>query len=255
MLRPRLIPALLIERNRLVKTINFKNPRYIGDPINAIRLFNEKLVDEIAVLDISNDINQSSPNYDLIRKMANEAQMPFSYGGGIDTIEKAEKIISFGVEKIIIGTELIKSTNLVKEISNSIGSQSCVAMINIKKFGKFRKKYSVVAPKTLNDTGLAPLSLAKLAEEAGAGEIIFNNVDLDGKMEGYDLDFATAAKLNSQVPVTILGGAGSLNDIKEAVSKLGIIGCAAGSVFVYKGKLNAVLINYPSALKKAEIFS
>lgn len=245
-----MIPVLLIQNGRLVKTVGFDDHRYIGDPINALRIFNEKKVDEVAVLDISTQRGHQVPDYDLIYRMAREAEMPFAFGGGINSLEKAQKIVSLGVEKVIVGTAILKDWNIIKEISKNLGSQSCVAMVNFKLRDSSDDKYVVVDPNPNQALDYCPLEFSQNAENAGAGEIIFNNVGEDGKMGGYNINFALSARSKLRVPITMLGGAGTLADIETLVSKVGLIGCAAGSLFIYKGKFKAVLINYPQPEQK-----
>lgn len=256
MLRPRIIPCLLIHKNGLVKSVGFKSYKYIGDPINAVRIFNEKEADELMIIDIDATVNNCEPNYDLIRKVAVECRMPLCYGGGVTTIEQASKIISLGVEKISISSAAVENPSLVSELAASIGCQSVVVVLDIrKKKGLLSKGYEVT---TYNNTKLSkndPFKLAKLFADSGAGEIVINSIDNDGEMKGYDLDLAKKMKSILNIPTTFLGGAGDHKHLSELINQCGIVGAAAGSLFVFKGKYRAVLINYPSAEQKEEIYS
>ena len=255
MLRPRIIPCLLIHKGGLVKTQAFKAPKYVGDPINAVKIFNEKEADELIVLDIDATANGVTPNYALIAKLAAECRMPLCYGGGITTAEHASRIIGLGVEKVSISAAAIQTPGLLTEISEAIGRQSVVAVLDVrKKGGLFAKGYEVCTHngKTLHKH--EPVALAKALQDAGAGEIVINSVDRDGEMKGYDLELAQQIRGALHVPMTILGGAGSLDDIGALIRSCGVVGAAAGSLFVFKGKYRAVLINYPLAEQKDEIF-
>ena len=252
MLNPRIIPCLLIHKNGLVKTKNFKNPKYVGDPINAVRIFNEKQVDELIVIDIDATVNNQEPNYNLIEKLAYECRMPLCYGGGIKNAKQALQILSLGVEKISLSSAALDSPQLVKEISNQVGSQSVVVVLDIKK--KFLGGYDIYTKNASNKIKTDLSFVLKKFQELGAGEFVLNSIDNDGMKNGYDVDLISKVKKHIRIPLTVLGGAGSMDDIGEMIRKFGIIGCAAGSLFVFKGKYNAVLINYPNTLVKKEIF-
>ena len=243
MLLPRIIPCLLLKDKFLVKTIQFSNPKYIGDPLNAVKIFNEKQVDELIILDIEASKNNIDPNYSLIEKLANESRMPLCYGGGIKTSAQADKIFNLGVEKIALSSAAVNNLELISEISNMVGSQSVVAVLDIKKsiFGK----YEIVTHNSKNKFGGNIESTINQLIECGVGELVINSVDHDGVMKGYDFVLLDRVYALTSVPLTILGGAGSLSDITEAVERYKIIGVAAGSLFVFKGKYKAVLINYP----------
>lgn len=255
MLRPRIIPCLLIHQSGLVKTQNFGAPKYVGDPINAVKIFNEKEADELMVLDIDASCNGTEPNYALIAKLAAECRMPLCYGGGITRAEQASRIIDLGVEKVSISAAAIASPALLTQIANAIGRQSVVGVIDVrKKKGLFSKGYELCTHNATVAHKLDPLVLAKQLEVAGAGEIVVNSIDRDGMMEGYDLPLAIALREALHVPLTVLGGAGSLDHIAALVKRCGIVGAAAGSLFVFKGKYRAVLINYPTPEQKEELF-
>ena len=255
MLRPRIIPCLLIHKGGLVKTQGFKSPKYVGDPINAVKIFNEKEADELVVLDIDATVNGVEPNYALIAKLAAECRMPLCYGGGITTAAQAARIIDLGVEKIAVSAAAVASPALLTEISNAIGRQSVVAVIDVrKKSGLFAKGYDVCTHNAKTIHKQDPVALAMLLQGAGAGEIVLNSVDLDGEMTGYDLALAKQMRMALKVPLTVLGGAGSLDDIGSLVRACGVVGAAAGSLFVFKGRYRAVLINYPNAQQKNALF-
>ena len=251
MLRPRIIPCLLIHKGGLVKTQGFKSPKYVGDPINAVKIFNEKEADELLVLDIDASVNKAEPDYALIAKLAAECRMPLCYGGGITTAEQASRIVDLGVEKISLSAAAVSNPGLLNTIANAIGRQSVVAALDVrKKTGLFAKGYEVCTHNAKVVHKQDPLSLAKSLEEAGAGEIVLNSIDRDGEMKGYDLDLALQVRNILRVPLTVLGGAGSLDDIGGLIQQCGIVGAAAGSLFVFKGPYRAVLINYPTAQQK-----
>jgi cyclase len=252
MLRPRIIPCLLVQNGGLVKTKGFKNPKYVGDPINAVKIFNEKEVDELIVLDIDASVNNIEPNYRLISNLANECRMPFCYGGGIKTAAQASKIISLGVEKIAVSSSAIENPNLITQISKEIGKQSVVVVLDVKK-RMFNRGYDVYTHNGKNNTKISVEDAFQKFEELGTGEIVINSIDNDGKMSGYDLSLASKIKEFSKVPLTILGGAGSLKDIEDLLNCCGLIGSAAGSLFVFKGVYRAVLINYPSIKSRDEL--
>lgn len=254
MLQPRLIPCLLIHKNGLVKTRNFENPKYVGDPINAVRIFNEKSVDELIVLDIDATVQNRPPNYNLIATLANECRMPLAYGGGVKTTEQIKNIIGLGVEKVTISAEAICNPDLIANAATHVGSQSIVAVIDIKKTGLLRR-YEVVTHNGRKRTGLDPVELGVKLQDMGVGEVLINSVDLDGTMQGYDMDLISKFREKIQVPLTVLGGAGSFEDISSLWKTNGLVGAAAGSLFVFKGKYRAVLINYPNVSEKADILS
>jgi imidazole glycerol-phosphate synthase subunit HisF len=254
MLRPRIIPCLLVHNGGLVKTTSFTEPKYIGDPLNAVRIFNEMAVDELMVIDIDATLNSKPPNEKLIAELAAECRMPFCYGGGVKNVEQVERLISIGVEKVAISSALIDNPELLPRAAERVGSQSIVGVIDVKKNGMARKN-TVVTHRGTKNTGLDPLTHAMMLEKMGVGEIVINSVDHDGLMKGYDIDLAESVRKVTNVPLTILGGAGSILDIKALVSRHPIIGAAAGSLFVFKGKFRAVMINYPSLSERDELAS
>ena len=249
MLHPRLIPCLLVHNGGLVKTVNFGNPKYVGDPINAVRIYNEKEVDELVVLDIDATAKGAEPDYQLISHLASECRMPLCYGGGVRTVAQIEKIISLGVEKVAVSSAVVENPKLISDAATRVGSQSVVVVIDVKKSGLLRRQ-EVVTHNGSRRTGLNPVEFARQMAELGAGEIVINSVDRDGEMKGYDLDLIEQVRQTVHLPLTVLGGAGSLDDLKELIRRYGIIGAAAGSLFVFKGRYRAVLINYPNRAEK-----
>jgi imidazole glycerol-phosphate synthase subunit HisF len=251
MLRPRIIPCLLIHEKGLVKTVNFKNPKYVGDPINAVRIFNEKQSDELMVLDIDATAHNQEPDYQLIEKLASECRMPLCYGGGIKTPEQAQRIFSLGVEKVALSSAAVDNPELVSKIAERVGTQSAVVVLDVKK--KLLGGFEVYINNGKKATGKNPFELAHLFEKMGAGEIVINYIDNDGVMKGYDMGLVEKVRKEITLPLTVLGGAGTLDDIGKLISKFGIIGASAGSLFVFKGVYKAVLINYPSPEIKDEL--
>lgn len=252
MLRPRIIPSLLIQDNGLVKTINFKNPKYVGDPINAVKIFNEKEVDELAIFDIDATVKGLEPNYSLIERIANQSRMPLCYGGGVKTVEQAQKIFGLGIEKIALSSSVLHTPKLITQIADRVGAQSVIVVLDVKK--KLLGGYEVYTHNGKKATGINPFKFIEDAQSLGAGEIIINSIDQDGIMKGFDMSLIDKARERSSLPMTVLGGAGNLDDIKKVIDKHKIIGVAAGSLFVFKGKYKAVLINYPNKSEKDLLF-
>jgi len=252
MLRPRIIPSLLLHDKGLVKTMNFKSPKYVGDPINAVRIFNEKEVDELVFFDIDATVFNKEPDYVLIEKLANQSRMPLCYGGGVKTVQQAQKIFSLGIEKIALSSAVIRNPQLVTQLADRVGSQSVIIVLDIKK--KLMGGYEIYTHNGNKSTGINPIKFAKELESFGAGEIIINSIDQDGKMNGYDLNLIGKIAETISIPLTVLGGAGSLADIEKVIEKHGVIGVASGSLFVFKGPYKAVLINYPTQIEKNKIF-
>ena len=253
MLRPRIIPCLLVKNRGLVKTVNFDNPKYVGDPINAVKIFNEKEVDELIVVDIDASVQDREPDYSMIKNLAAECRMPLCYGGGVKTVAQVEKIISLGVEKVAISSAAISNPELMSQASEVVGNQSIVVVMDVKK-AKLSRKYEVRIHNGKSKTGVHPVDLAKKAEHLGAGEVVINSIDCDGVMKGYDVGLVKTIREAINLPITVLGGAGSLKDIATLVKAFGIIGAAAGSLFVFKGIYRAVLINYPSRAEKDALY-
>jgi cyclase len=253
MLRPRIIPCLLIQDSGLVKTTNFKDPKYVGDPINAVKIFNEKEADELMVIDIDATAKKKEPNYKQIKLLAAECRMPLCYGGGIKTVEQAKRIISLGVEKVALSSAAIDNPVLIADIAKAIGVQSVAVVFDVKR--RFMSKnYDVWTHNGTINTKLNFLEQAKIAQDNGAGEIVVNSIDNDGLMKGYDMPLIKSLRDTVHTPMTVLGGAGSLSDFKNVISECGIVGVAAGSFFVFKGAYRAVLISYPTPAQKQELF-
>lgn len=253
MLRPRVIPCLLVHDKGLVKTVQFKDPKYVGDPINAVRIFNEKESDELMVFDIDATGENREPDFKMIEHLAAECRMPLCYGGGVKTAEQAQRIFSLGVEKIAISSAAIHTPELVSEMADRVGSQSVVVVVDVKK--KLLGGYEIYTHNGQKSTGKNPFEFVAKMEALGAGEIVVNSVDQDGVMRGYDLALIEKIRQSISLPLTVLGGAGSLHDIGNLINKYGIIGAAAGSLFVFKGVYKAVLINYPNWNEKDKLIN
>jgi cyclase len=244
MLLPRIIPVLLLQGKGLVKGINFKDHRYVGDPINAVQIFNTKQVDELIFLDISATKENRLPDLDLVQSISDQCLMPFSLGGGIKSLEDSKRILNAGAEKVCLNTYALENPNLISDISRVFGNQSVVVSIDVKKslFGKYQV-FSRCGTKLVSKDIIATL---KQVQESGAGEIMINNIDKDGICEGYDLDLLSEVTANSKVPVIACGGAWENQHLKDAIEKANVSAVAAGSKFVFHGRRKAVLISYPS---------
>lgn len=252
--RPRIIPVLLIDDRDLIKTVKFGSPTYLGDPVNAVRIFNRKGIDELSVLDISASRRGSEPDFELLEDIASQAFMPLSYGGGIKTLEHVKRLLFIGYEKVVINTELVKNPNLIEKAVKLAGSQSVVASIDAK---KTESGYCCVIEDGRTIVESSPAELAKRAESLGAGEILLNSVDRDGTMKGYDIKLVRTVTDAVSIPVTACGGAGNIGDLKKVIHEGQAHAAAGGSMFVYYGRLKAVLITAPSEeeLVKAGIYS
>ena len=245
MRRVRVIPVLTLDGTKLVKTVKFKKPNYIGDPVNAIKIFNDKEVDEIVVLDITASKQGKAPNFRLIEEMAGECFMPLAYGGGIRSLDDASRLFSLGVEKIIVNTAMNAAPKVISQISEGYGAQAMVVSIDVRKkmFGG-NKVHFVSGQKAGNDD---PVTAAIKAEALGAGELFLNHIDRDGTFQGYDLDLLKTITQAVNVPVVACGGARSIEDFHAAIGKSGASAVAAGSMFVYRGNdTRSILINYPA---------
>lgn len=251
--RPRIIPTLLIDDRDLIKTIQFGERTYLGDPVNAVKIFNRKRIDELSILDIGATKKNREPDYDLLKDIASEAFMPLSYGGGITTLEQIHQLLTIGYEKVVINTGLVRNPELVRQAAEKFGSQSIVASIDVK---KEQLGYRCFVSDGQEKTGFTPVELAKMAEKAGAGEIIINSIDRDGMMQGYDVELVKSVVNAVNVPVTAIGGAGGIKDLKEVLDIGKAHAAAGGSMFVYYGKLKAILITVPTEneLKLAGIY-
>ena len=241
MLRPRIIPCLLIDGEDVIKTVNFKDRTYIGDPLNIVRLFNEKKSDEIIIIDISASRLKKNPNYVLIENIAEESRMPVAYGGGIKTAEQALRIFNSGIEKISVSSLFFENKLEINKIVKSVGSQSLVITLDIK---RFKNKYSIFTNNGDKFVTNNIVDVIKEVQDLNFGEIILNNIDKDGTMSGYDNDLIKLIYENSLIPLTVLGGVGKREHLVESINKFGSIGYACGSYFIFKGPRKAVLISY-----------
>lgn len=240
----RIIPCLQVDRGRLVKTINYRNPSYVGDLINSLRIFNEKEVDEISVVDISATRERRGPDFELIEEMASECFMPLAYGGGISSASEIERIIQLGVEKVILNTAALENLDLVRSAAALVGSQSVVVSIDVKKqwlggYGVFTRSGTKRISRDLQST-------VDAITKAGAGELLLNAIDRDGTMKGYDHTLIRTVAERTTLPVIAAGGADGPADLVHAVQQSGATAVAAGALFIYKGPHRAVLLNYPS---------
>ena len=251
MLHVRAIPILLLRNRGLVKTVQFGKSKYIGDPINAVKLFNDKEVDELVFLDIDASKEGRKPDFEFIQAIASECFMPLGYGGGITTMNDISTLFSLGVEKVIINSNVLTNLNLIKEASSIYGNQSIVVSVDVQKnlFGK----YQMFSHAKIKHRHIDLFQFVKDAQDAGAGEIIVNSVDKDGMMSGYDLKLIQRLSSSLSVPLVAAGGAGNLNHFREAVDA-GASAVAAGSLFIYHGPHRAVLINYPGYKELKNIF-
>ncbi len=251
MLRTRVIPVLLIRNKGLVKTVKFDKGKYIGDPINAVKIFNDKEVDELVLLDIDASKENRKPDFEAIKNIASECFMPLAYGGGISHLEDIKKLFSIGIEKVIINSTALTNLNLITQASEIFGDQSIVVCIDVSKnfWGKYHVHAHTGKKHHLSDV----VEYAQAAEKAGAGEIIINSVDLDGMMTGYDLKLIEKIAHSIKVPLVACGGAGNIEDLKKGFES-GASALAAGSMFVYHGPHKAVLINFPTQKQLKELF-
>jgi cyclase len=248
----RVIPVLLLKNDILYKGVNFKGHKYIGDPINAVKIFNEKEVDELVFLDIGATLSGAQPNYEFLNHVASECFMPLCYGGGVNKLEQIEKLLYAGVEKICINTAAVENEAFIKEATEEYGSSTIMVSIDVKKqlFGG-QKVYTHSGSKK---TKLDPLTFAKRMEDLGIGEILINSIDKDGTMKGFDVDLVQTIASQVGVPVVAAGGAGSLKDFQDVVHNGKASAVAAGSYFVFQGKHKAVLITYPDRKELEKLF-
>ena len=253
MLKKRVIPVLLMQDGGLVKGEKFKKHKYVGDPINAVRIFNEKEVDELAFVDISSTVNSAEPDYALIEDMASEAFMPIAYGGGIQRIEQVERLFRLGVEKVIINTAFFSDPELIKACSEIAGAQSIVVAVDVKK-GAFGR-YEVYVRSSSQKTGMNPVDYARRAQAYGAGEILLTSIDREGVGQGLDYELIKQVAAAVDIPVVAHGGVGNFEHIKQAVEVAGASAVAAGSFFTFHGKHKAVLLTYPSYDELKKLFN
>ena len=247
--RPRIIPTLLIDDRDLIKTIQFDKRTYLGDPVNAVKIFNRKGIDELSILDIGATRNNKEPDFELLKDIASEAFMPLSYGGGIKTVEQIHDLLAIGYEKVVINTGLIKNPEIITQSAEMFGSQSIVVSIDAMKNGEEYRCCIVDGTETVDKT---PVELAKEAERLGAGEIIINSINRDGMMSGYDIELVKSVVDAVKVPVIAIGGAGGIKDLKNVLENGNAHAAAGGSMFVYYGRLKAVLITAPSEQELTE---
>ena len=252
MLRPRVMPALLLERGSLVKTIKFRDASYVGDPVNAIHIYNEMEVDELVVLDIAATIQGQSPPFELLRKIASECFMPVAYGGGIRTLDDIRELFALGIEKVSVNTRAVEDPALIAAAAERFGSQAIVVSIDAK---LENGRYVVYTHGGRTRTTLDPVAHAKAMEQLGAGEVLITSIDRDGTMQGYDLALIRSVVDAVGIPVIALGGAGSIEHLESAVKQGGAAAAAAGAMFVYFGRNRAVLINFPGRAELDRITS
>ncbi len=243
MLRARIVPCLLMHDGGLVKTEKFRNPKYVGDPLNAVKIFNEKEVDELMFLDIDATRLGREPDYQRLRSIAVESRMPLCYGGGVTTAAQAAKIISLGFEKISVSAAALSRPALIAEMADAVGSQSVVVTLDVKRNALFGG-YSIHTHNGRTKQRAGLLEFCGQAAALGAGEIVINSIDLDGTMGGYDLELARQVRESVDTPVTFVGGAGTPDHMQALIDAVGVVGAAAGSMFVFKGPYRAVLISY-----------
>ena len=244
MIRPRVIPALLLKGQGLVKTVKFKDPKYLGDPINIVKIFNDKEVDELVFIDITATNENRRPAFEMLGKITSECFMPLGYGGGIRSFDDVKTLLNLGIEKVILNTSAVENPAFVTEVADYAGSQAVVVSVDVKK--GFLGKYEVVTHSGKTGTGLDPVRHALEMEKRGAGELFVNSIERDGTMQGYDLDLIRRVAEAVQVPVIACGGAGNIQHLAEAIQQGGASAAAAGSMFVFQGPLRGVLISYPS---------
>lgn len=252
-IRPRIIPILLLKNSGLYKTTKFKDPKYVGDPINAIKIFNEKEVDEMVFLDIMASRENRSPNFEMLKDIASECFMPLCYGGGIKSVEIIREILNVGVEKVSINSEAVRQPQLINDAAKFFGTSTIVVSIDVKKslFGK----YEVYINDGQEKTSLNPVNWAKEVEKRGAGELLINSIDRDGTLSGYDHVLIKSIASAVHIPVIAAGGASSVSDLVKSVTESHASAAGAGSFFVFQGKHRAVLITYPNQAELKAAFS
>jgi imidazole glycerol-phosphate synthase subunit HisF len=251
MFKPRVIPALLLKNTGLVKTTKFKNPRYIGDPINAVKIFNDMEADELVFLDILASKMNRCISIDFVRKVGDEANMPFSAGGGIKSVDQIKNILNAGAEKVVINSHALADKTLISKASNDYGSSTIVVCVDVKK--SYFGRYHIYTKCGTKRTKMDIVDYIQEVEKQGAGELIINCIDRDGTMEGYDIELMKRVSESVGIPVVALGGSGNIKHMSDVLDQTYVSAVAAGSQFVYHGNRNAVLINYPSQ-KELKIF-
>lgn len=253
MLKTRVIPALLLRGAGLVKTTAFKNPVYVGDPINAIRIFNEKEVDELVLLDIAASRTGRGPAFSTIESIASECFMPVAYGGGITTVEQVRRVLELGVEKVVINAAALADPQIVRAVADEFGSQAIVVSMDVKR--KLLGRYEVYGDSGTRSTGHEPVTYARMMADHGAGEILLTAIDRDGTMKGYDIELVSKVASAVSIPVIASGGAGTIADFGVASKQGGAAAVAAGAMFVFHGPHRAVLITYPSHAELSAVLS
>jgi imidazole glycerol-phosphate synthase subunit HisF len=241
-LRPRIIPCLLVSNGGLVKTRRFKDPKYVGDPINAVKIFNEKQVDELCIFDIG-AWQGTAPDFAMLKKIAVESRMPLCYGGGVVSAEQAQRIVNIGYEKVSLSSAAIRSPRLVSEVAAAIGSQSAVVTLDVAKDSRSARHDVYVE----NGRKKLPNDLFEVCDAvvaAGAGELVINSIDREGEMQGYDIELAKRLTSRIHIPMTFMGGAGNVQHMRDLIGEVGVVGAGAGTMFVFKGPFRAVLISY-----------
>lgn len=241
--RPRIIPVLLMDDRDLLKTVNFKDRTYLGDPVNAVKIFNRKGIDELAILDIGATRNHREPDFEILKDIASEAFMPLACGGGITSVEQVHELLAIGYEKVIINTGLVRNPSLIQKSAELFGSQSIVASIDAK---LVNGQYKCCISDGTELVDKSPVEMAIEAERLGVGEIIINSIDRDGMMQGYDTELVRRVADSVKEPVIALGGAGGIKDLKTVLDEGHAHAAAGGSMFVYYGRLKAVLITAPN---------
>lgn len=244
MRRIRVIPALLLKNGGLYKTVRFKDPLYIGDPINTVKIFNEKGADELFLLDITASAEGKSPNFGMIAEIGSEAFVPVGYGGGVRTVDDVKRILHSGIEKVVINIGAFENPRLISEAAKLVGSQSIVVSIDAKK-GLFGR-HSVYVRGGRQSTGLDPITCARRAAENGAGEILMSSIDRDGTLRGYDIELVREVASAVKIPVVACGGAASIDDFADVIRRAGASAVAAGSLFVFQKSRKGVLISFPT---------
>lgn len=244
MLEPRFIPTLLLAHESLVKTVQFRNPGYVGDPINTVNIFSTLEADEVLVFDIEAAVERRGPNYRLLRQIANEAQVPFGYGGGISSVEDVRAVLAVGAEKVVVSTAAVENPGLITEAAELAGSQAIVAALDVRTDADGRAR--ITARSGTVATDIDPLDQARRVQDLGAGEILLMSVDREGTFSGYDLDLIRRISSAVSIPVIACGGAGSRDDLRRAIVEGGASAAAAGSIFVYQKANRSVVVNYPS---------
>lgn len=253
MLRPRLIPSLLVMSGALVKTTKFKSPKYVGDPLNAIRIFNELKCDELCLFDISATSGNNPIDFSLLERLARLSNMPLCYGGGVKCIGDARRIINLGIEKVSISSSFLTSPDLAHTLSSEFGSQSVVVTLDVMK-NRFTNSYSVYTHNALRKSRYSLLSAVESINSSSVGEVIINAIHRDGTCSGYDIDLIASVRSNTSLPIVSLGGAANLDDPRQIYEMFPAVAAAAGSLFVFQGKYRSVLINYPTAAQKIAIY-